>query len=186
MLGKQKMTPQQEVANALTMLLPSLVAASAAWTHWPHPWLTGLLIAATMHLPVSVAYHLVSMQRANPVLCRLDQTMLHVSGTLFAFVLSRGAWPYALVHACLTLHSVPKLWRQRRRRWPPVAVSVLLWLLPMAVSWRHFVVAALLFFVGAIGFVWNEPLFRGWGHALFHVATAGTMLVMCRFLCGSA
>jgi hypothetical protein len=83
------MTPQQEVANALTMLLPTLVAASAAWTHWPHPWLTGLLIAATMHLGVSV-------HKTNLVLCRLDQTMLHVSGTLFAFVLSRGAWPYAL------------------------------------------------------------------------------------------
>jgi hypothetical protein len=50
----------------------------------------------------------------------------------------------------------------------------------MAVSWRHFVVAALLFFVGAIGFVCNKPL------ALFHVATAGTMHVMCRFLSGFA
>jgi hypothetical protein len=56
----------------------------------------------------------------------------------------------------------------------------------MVVSWRHFVVAALLFFVGAIGFVCNKPLFGGWGHALFHVATAGTMHVMCRFLSGFA
>ena len=75
-----------------------------------------------------------------------------------------------------------KLWRRRQRR----ATRRLLWLLPMVVSWRHFVVAALLFFVGAIGFVCNKPLFGGWGHALFHVATAGTMHVMCRFLSGFA
>jgi len=45
----------------------------------------------------------------------------------------------------------------------------------MVVSWRHFVVAALLFFVGAIGFVCNKPLGA-------RVATAG----MCRFLSGFA
>ena len=179
------MRAARELASALTMLLPALVIAREAWWHWPHPLLTGLLVSAVAHLPCSLAFHLrsaaLSVRRECRDLRRLDQTMLHVSGTLFAWVLSRGSWLYALGHLGLTLHCVPRIWR-RRQRWPAVACSVFLWLLPMAaLSMRHFVVALLLFYVGGTGVVLNWSWVGGWGHALFHVAVAGTAKVMCSF-----
>ena len=184
------MYPKQEVANAFSMLSPLLVVALATYKHWPNGWLMGLLIGSCAHLPASLAFHLRAACVQSPEfihgdLCLLDQSMLHVTGTVFAFVLSRGHWPYTLFHLGLTLSSVQKLWCGHARRWPRVAISVLLWLLPMLwISPHHFFGAMLLFYVGGIGFVFDKKAFGGWGHALFHIATAGTMAVMCQFILG--
>ena len=242
------MTPTQEVCNAATMLLPTLVFAGEAALRWPNPWLVCLLGGSVMHAPASVAYHLraASIKRQedrqllckvndnselskvndngqllkvhdtsqlsrvdndnsqlsrverrhvdrieNGDLCRLDQSLMHVSGTVFAFALSRGSVPYTLAHASFGAHAVSVIWRPRRqqapehreRRWVHVAVSVWLWLLPMAASGHlvESVAGGVAFYAGGLCFVQevNERFFGGWGHALFHLAVACTAKCMC-------
>lgn len=244
------MTPTQEVCNAATMLLPTLVFAREAALRWPNPWLVCLLGGSVMHAPASVAYHLraacvkrqedrqllLKADRGNSELlkvndnselikvhdnsqlsrvdndnsqlsrverrhvdrvengdlCRLDQSLMHVSGAVFAFALSRGSVPYTLAHASFGAHAVSVIWRPRRqqqapehreRRWVHVAVSVWLWLLPMAASghWVESVAGGAAFYAGGLCFVQevNERFFGGWGHALFHLAVACTAKCMC-------
>ena len=243
------MTPTQEVCNAATMLLPTLVFAREAALRWPNPWLVCLLGGSVMHAPASVAYHLraacvkrqedrqllLKADRGNSELikvhdnsqlcrvndnselikvhdnsqlsrverrhvdrvengdlCRLDQSLMHVSGAVFAFALSRGSVPYTLAHASFGAHAVSVIWRPRRQqqapehrewRWVHVAVSVWLWLLPMAARghWAQSVAGGAAFYAGGLCFVQevNERFFGGWGHALFHLAVACTAKCMC-------
>jgi hypothetical protein len=71
------MTPTQEVCNAATMLLPTLVFAREAALRWPNPWLVCLLGGSVMHAPASVAYHLraacVTRQEDRQLLLKADR-----------------------------------------------------------------------------------------------------------------
>ena len=183
------MTPTQEVCNALTMLLCTMVFAYETVAHWPNPWLTGLLCGGVMHLPVSVGYHLrtACVQDVDPCkgdLCRLDQSMIHVSGAVFAFVLSGGSVPYTAAHLCFGVFAISRIWpEESERRWVLASVSTLGWMLPMAARGYQVecVAAVVTFYSGGLCFTRgiNERYLRGWGHSVFHVLAACTSYCMC-------
>ena len=183
------MTPLQEVCNAVSMFAATMVFAYEAFVHWPNPWLIGLLGGDVMHLPASVAYHMHTAltrndNHLNGELCRLDQSMIHVSGSVFAFVLSQGSVPYTLAHACFSIYAIRNIWPEHStRRWVLGGISVCLWLLPMAASghWMECVSAGVAFYGGGICFVSevNEGYLRGWGHVIFHLGAACTAKYMC-------
>lgn len=168
------------------MLLPSLIFGYEVATHWPNPWLTTLLLGSLMHLPSSVAYHLASAfwkGQTHTDLRRLDQSMIHLAGSVFALALSRGSALYSATHLCHSLFCISRIKRFGRRNWIDAARSVFLWLLPMAGHWE-FVTAAVAFFGGGLCFIpqVNKRYLRGWGHTLFHLGVAGTAWCMCRFV----
>ena len=163
------MTPTQEAVNAATTLLPVLALADQPV----------LLAGGLMHAPVSFAYHLgvaFGRPRLDNDLRRLDQSLQHVVGTLFAFALSCSLG-YAALSLAVNLRGIYFLWHTATsndgRRWVPVLVSVLLYTAPMV--WRgdyeNYCVAVASMAVGAAAFVprWS-CVFSCWGHAVFHVA----------------
>ena len=185
------MTPVQEMCNAVTMFLPTMVFCYHTIHHWPHPWLVSLLLGSLIHLPASVSYHLLSAfegKERHVNLRRLDQTMIHISGTLFAFALSKGSMFYTTIHLCYAACAVQRIWRHRRERhWGRVAVSVFIWLWPMIGRWEY-VFTAVSFYVGGVCFIpWvNKLCLSGWGHTLFHVGVALAARGMCVFLINTA
>ena len=173
------MTPAQEVGNAVSMLLPTAaLALHASWAA-PNQLVTILLIGSAMHLPVSFTYHLGCACDRYPDcidndMRRLDQSMQHVSGTLYAFALSGGSVAYTLGNAAANLHSIRQLWHPETSndglRWRHVLASVLLYTAPMLWrgDWRNYILAAASMGFGTFAFV--PGCAGGWGHTLFHIA----------------
>ena len=182
-----EMTPIQEVFNAASMLLPSLVFGHKAISLWPDPWLTCLLVGGLMHLPASVSYHLLSArdgQKQHTDLRKVDQTMIYLSGAVFAFALSRGSVIYTAINSCYDTYAVFGLWSgKQERQWIHVAGSVFLWLTPMAGHWEHVAAGAAFFGSGVCTIPEvNRKYLGGWGHSVFHVGVACTAQWMCSFL----
>ena len=144
-----------EVATAASLLLPTLTLLHAQYQYfnlteepeWPRSL---LLLAACVHLPSSVAYHLsvglLGRDRLDNDLRRLDQTMQHVSVVLVACALSRGSSFYTCFTAGFNTPLVLDLWNPRVKRpaWPGVFTGMLVYLLPMTLNphgVHHLVVA---------------------------------------------
>lgn len=95
-------------------------------------------------------YHLASAfwkGQTHTDLRRLDQSMIHLAGSVFALALSRGFALYSATHLCHSLFCISRIKRFGRRNWIDAARSVFLWLLPMAGHWE-FVTAAVLHTTG--------------------------------------
>ena len=56
-VAESSMTPTQELCNALTMLLPSMVVGCSYWLS-PNPGVAAILCGSLMYLPAAFAYHL--------------------------------------------------------------------------------------------------------------------------------
>lgn len=110
---------------------------------------------------------------------RLDQSLQHAVGALYALALS-GSARYGLLCAAVNAPFVAQLWGPSRsndgRRWIPVGGCVVLYTLPLLARGRvgHFWLslcstglgAALAFLPGA------DNALGGWGHSAFHAALA--------------
>jgi hypothetical protein len=183
---KSNMTFAQEFANAVSMMVPSLVVihhyhfADPAACFWSvHTKAVGG--SALLHLPFSFSYHLMCAfdcyeDRVDCVGRKLDQTFIHVASALCAFGLSGGDGLYTAGMAILQTWYIAKLWMpgvhdnsfERRSN---VFLSVILYTLPMfwrgdhANFFRAFVGS---FMTGASAFAFNR-YFYGWGHSTSHV-----------------
>ena len=187
------MTPTQELANTVSMALPTAVLAWNAWA-CPGEHAFVLLVGSLVHLPVSFVYHVnvarnVYADRLDNNMRRLDQSMQHVVGTLFSYALS-GSVGYMALNLALNLYGLYRLWDKNTsndgRRWIPVLFCVFLYTTPML--WRndlcnYALAAGSMAFGGAL-FVpeLNSRYFRGWGHSLFHVV----LVVYAQALANSA
>lgn len=178
------MTPSQEVANAFSMLLPTLVLAYHGFSHDDHNnahWKHLLLLGSCVHLPVSFTYHLgVAYGRYNdPIdndMRRLDQTLQHVACVLFSYALSHGSVGYMLMNLGINLAGMIWLWDPQtsndRRRWRPIFVCGVLYLLPVMARGDvlPFIVAFSAFLLGGTAaFVFNGS---GYGSLFLHVMMA--------------
>ncbi|EKX42933.1 hypothetical protein GUITHDRAFT_153400, partial [Guillardia theta CCMP2712] len=141
--------------------------------NWPHPLVILLLLGTVSHLPVSFTYHMsVAFSRYEDRLDndmrRLDQSMQHVLGTVFAYALS-GSMFYMFINLVYNVYAIILLWDASTsndgRRWVPVMISVCMYNAPMA--WRqdyeNFVIAFLSMGLGGMSFipVLNKKLFSG-------------------------
>jgi hypothetical protein len=180
------MTPVQEAFNALSMLLP-LTILSHAYNASTTTKNLLLLIGAAMHLPSSFAYHMSAAFnryscRLDNDMRRLDQSMQHVTGTIYAYALSGGSIPFTLANVALNAYGIARLWDPEtsndNRRWIQVMFSVILYTLPILAIHldylRYITAIASVILGGACAFIpkLNISLFRGWGHTLFHAALA--------------
>jgi len=187
------MTPIQEVSNAISMILPTAVLAYNSWTS-QNPLVIMLLMGSSMHLPVSFTYHMsVAFSRYTDRLDndmrRLDQSMQHVVGAMYAFALS-GSIQYTLINIVFNIQGVMQLWRSSTsndgKRWIPVMICVLMYTFPML--WRgdlhNYRVAMASMIFGGVSFVpeLNKKFFMGWGHTIFHAV----LMVYAQALANSA
>lgn len=184
------MTARQEVANAVTMLAPSACYVCMLCLHrvdpqsvdaQPSTALLMLTLATVMHLPLSFAYHMgMAMNRYDDRLDndvrRLDQTYIHLAASVYACALSSSA-AFMACACCVNLISIVFVWRAETsndgKRWVPALVSSLLPTAPVLQRGeaRNFLLASAGILLGGLPFVprINQHVFKGWGHALFHV-----------------
>ena len=171
------MTPAQETANALTILMPAILLAYQSAYHGSH-WVHLLLLGSCMHFPVSCTYHLSAAfgRYTDPIdndMRRLDQTLQHVVCVLYSYALSNGSVGYTLLNLVVNTRGVVRLWdpstSNDRRRWRPIFVCGVLYLLPILakgeVLW--FSIAFLAFLLGGTAaFVLNK---HGYGSVTLHL-----------------
>ena len=174
------MTPAQEIANALSMFLPTLVLAYHS-ANSGNSWVFLLLLGACMHLPVSFTYHLSVAwgryaDRIDNDMRRLDQTLQHVVSTLYSYVLSQGSTGYMLLNLAINARGVARLWDPRTsndgRRWQAIFVSGVFYMLPVLAGGKvlHFLSAFLAFLLGGTAaFVFNGS---GYGSLVLHLLMA--------------
>jgi hypothetical protein len=196
------MSSAQELANALTMMIPSgvlfvqwldiMLRPQQTRTCLANVDVTVVLLGSVVHMPVSVAYHICCAFRRYPDrldndLRRLDQSMQHAVSVMFSYALS-GSLLFALLNCAVNAFCIARLWdpafSNDGRRWRMVLLSILLYTLPML--WRrdfaNYAAAAAALAVGGTCFVpaVNTKALRGWGHAVFHVAVAAFAAAMAR------
>lgn len=171
----------QEVANALTMLLPFAVAARSLMEEQPAfgEWLAAAAIL--IHFPFSFCYHVSCayyQESVHPVEgnfgLQLDLAFIHVSSALMSLATS-GSLPWFGLNALLNGLAVYRI-----ATWSSTAgerrllrgVGVLAYILPiLVVDARLFLRSLLIFLSVGFSFALNG-LLAGWGHALSHVLLA--------------
>jgi len=189
-VAKRTMTPLQEVANALSMIVPG------AWVLWSWQmggyvltWCSCLLLSSSLaHVPFSVFYHLrVALSGAGvwPLACtidntprRLDQTGIHLVGAVAAYALSGGSVAYSLAVAAFNAFAIRLQWQKQvepLRNQRNVGISVVLYVTPMIWrrDWANIAKALTWGLPGAYCFA-KYPL-GGYSHAIFHVLTGGVL-----------
>ncbi|KAJ8610538.1 hypothetical protein CTAYLR_009747 [Chrysophaeum taylorii] len=172
----------QEVANALTQLIPSIVclieAVSRRGRLPVHAWV--LMISVWLHLPFSFFYHVRCALRYDDcqfdaVRCwsrRLDNTFIHISATCIAYGTSHGSLPYVGLCAMFNLAAAATHWRKeihmvRNQRF--TLVAIILYIAPIA--WRRDLRNLLGALAGLFpaGFIFRTYIFGGYSHAIFHL-----------------
>mmetsp|Transcript_573 Transcript_573/g.1381 ORF Transcript_573/g.1381 Transcript_573/m.1381 type:complete len:284 (-) Transcript_573:372-1223(-) len=175
------MTPAQEIANALTMLLPLGMALNSFMEEQPAPGELLVASAIILHFPFSFCYHIscaLLHGRVHPVEdnlgLKLDLAFIHIAGSIMSLGTS-GSLAWFAANAAFNSVAV-----YRTGKWCNTAVErqlcrllcVLGYLNPML--WHDsalFLNAVSVFFAMAACFVCNKWL-SGWGHALSHVLLA--------------
>lgn len=184
------MTPKQEVANALSMVVPAAwVLASWRMGGYMLTWCSCLIVSSTIcHAPISVYYHLrVALSGVGrwPLGCaidntprRLDQTGIHLVSSVVAYALSGGSVAYSMAAAAFNAFAIRLQWLpevQPLRNQRNVAISTALYMLPMIWrrDWTNLAKALTWGLPAAYSFA-KYP-FGGYSHAIFHVLTGGVM-----------
>mmetsp|Transcript_73593 Transcript_73593/g.204510 ORF Transcript_73593/g.204510 Transcript_73593/m.204510 type:complete len:321 (-) Transcript_73593:96-1058(-) len=189
-----RMEPNEEYANALSMLAPLLACACYVLLHPQasiNVWIC--VVGQFLHMPFSMMYH-VQMARLqkqvhpvdNPWRV-LDQTFILLVAAMWAVALAGVLW-YGLVVACLSLLYIYWLWKDLSdvRNGRPADPSkggapgrrhsllmmVLIYLVPPLLhgDWVDTLVAYCFFAASASIFV-TYP-FGGYSHAVFHLVLA--------------
>ena len=145
------MTGAQEVANALSMVVPTLVVAAHYYSRghdgcfW-HEHTLALALGTLCHLPFSFGYHMLCAANAfeDRIDCaarRLDQTFIHVACVAYSYGTS-GIGLYAAGSGIVNAWYIAKLWMQGPHdnafeRRTNVLVGTLLYTVPMVrYGWR--------------------------------------------------
>lgn len=200
MTPSRKMTSEQEIVNAVTMLLAPMLTLFVLWFHdsarnasphclrMAHISLFGLLL----HMPFSQLYHLKcawapSMhQTCNPYV-RLDLCMMHVTAAVYAFALcgGRGA-PFLMATTAYNLLCFASKWENgpwgelnSSKNMFQIGTATGLYMVPMLArgDWQNFSGTLASFCVG--GFIFKFYPFGGYSHALFHVVCGVSQQWFC-------
>eukprot|EP00928_Gymnodinium_smaydae_P079043 TRINITY_DN63063_c0_g1_i1.p1 TRINITY_DN63063_c0_g1~~TRINITY_DN63063_c0_g1_i1.p1 ORF type:complete len:216 (+),score=14.02 TRINITY_DN63063_c0_g1_i1:76-723(+) len=177
------MSPTQEVCNAISMLSPSVVGL-VFWYSFPEgyshtPRTVGIILGCLLHLPFSVAYHVLLARREladaiDNTPRRLDQIFIHIASIIFTWSLSTN-FPYSILCTFLNLYFIFRLWCRCPdvlERMANVCLSVFAY--GLTGLWRgdywNFFGGALSFSVGGCAMILR---FGGWGHSIMHLCLGG-------------
>lgn len=199
------MTPVQEACNAVTMLIPSAALLKfVSGMPVASRRIDLLLVGTFMHLPVSFTYHACVASghiKGDAIidsdLRRLDQTMQHVVGVIFAFCLSNSIL-FAAANVPMNVYAIAQLWAKQRgqqspsndgKRWRLVCASMIMYTLPIVWNrdWENYSMAACSAAVGGLMFVprVNAKYLNGWGHSVFHAFMGIFVIALARSIAHS-
>jgi len=177
------MSPRQEVWNALSMLVPSLVVL-LLWVYPPTSSYRGprtalILLGTAFHMPMSFLYHSLLAMRALPdavdnVPRKLDQTFIHLTCVMTLWALSTS-YVYIALGTALNVFFAARLWSPTStlaERMINIGAGVWLYSWPVLLRGFHveYAVGAAWLFTGAGAMVLRCG---GWGHGIMHVCTGG-------------
>lgn len=171
------MTSNQEVLNAVTMVIPTTVIIYDVITKIVEPHTYLLLFGVLMHLPISVFYHLSIAygkyeHKIDNTLRRLDQSMQHVNIVIFSYIFSKSV-KFTLPNMIVNMYYIYALWHPKTsndgKRWIPIAICSNISLLPILWSSRNaynYLMAVVSFAVAGLSYVYH---LHGYGHCIFHI-----------------
>eukprot|EP00429_Kryptoperidinium_foliaceum_P049693 CAMPEP_0176103124 /NCGR_PEP_ID=MMETSP0120_2-20121206/51735_1 /TAXON_ID=160619 /ORGANISM="Kryptoperidinium foliaceum, Strain CCMP 1326" /LENGTH=197 /DNA_ID=CAMNT_0017437203 /DNA_START=66 /DNA_END=659 /DNA_ORIENTATION=- len=177
------MTPTQELFNAASMVVPTLICTHVWFTMvelgGQGPRTALILVGIMLHLPFSVAYHLLLARRslrdavANTPR-KLDQSFIHVMSILATWALSPST-SYAVLSTTMNVYFVARLWSKRNtltERMCNIGLGTLLYGLAAVMGGYYidFALGALWFVSGAVAM---DVGFGGWGHSIMHLCMGG-------------
>ncbi len=188
------MTQLQELSNALTMIYPSGVLIYKYYV-MPHKLLGYLLLGNLLHLPFAFTYHLnvalnSQSNRIDNKIRRLDQTFIHISSIIYSYVLSKFNVQYMIINCVFNSISIYQIWVPKYsndgQRWKHVAYSIILYTMPILVRGdvKNFCLSLFYMILGGVSFhpKVNLPIFRGWGHSIFHLTLGKFASTICNSL----
>ncbi|CAJ1377169.1 unnamed protein product [Effrenium voratum] len=178
------MTPFQEYCNALSMVVPGALClylclwpSSGLWWTWR---MSIIAAAVLLHLPFSMAFHLLLAQRklqhsSNNTARRLDQTFIHVTCMASAAALSTSE-VYCSLCILLNMYFISRLWAFRdagvTERMANIGMAVLLyWVPPLLRGDFQNTACGVGYFV--LGALCMHFRLGGWGHSLLHILSGG-------------
>jgi hypothetical protein len=185
------MKPIQEKANAFSMCAP-LIYISVDLLNNFHPGIFLLFLGTAYHLPLSFLFHWKCATDSNiePTTSefkKLDQTYIHFASILYVVAINPRL-DYLLPVVAYNVITVCLCWRPFLylvgRHWILVYAALLAPLFPLIVfdtQYQNFVVGFCGITLGGIPFTEpvNTNVFKGWGHALFHLLTTLYAHALC-------
>lgn len=184
-------TPLQEWCNAISMIVPTLVAIwflqqSERQSQRSHLLPRIQALGTMLHFPFSFMWHASSaLSRPQAYLKRLDISFIHVTGVFISLSVS-GSLLWMYVNLGWTIYSIFMCWtqtdgelegRQKAGRSQRIIITVFLYTLPILYQGMALVyIAAISTFTISGTFYQVFP--HGYGHALFHVLMGAFQYVM--------
>jgi hypothetical protein len=175
------MNPIQEKANALSMCAP-LIYISVNLLNNFHPGVFLLFLGTAYHLPLSFLFHWKCATDPNFVpstseFRKLDQTYIHLATVLYVIAIN-PILDYVLLVLAYNAFAIGLCWRPTPylvdKHWIFVYAALLAPLFPLYMfntQYQNFVIGFFGLTLGGIPFTEpvNTDVFKGWGHALFHL-----------------
>lgn len=185
------MRPVQEKANALSMCAPLIYISVDLLSHF-HPGVFLLFLGTAYHLPLSFLFHWKCAIDPNIVSIssdykKLDQTYIHFASVLYVVAINPRL-DYFLPVVAYNVTAISLCWRPPtflvERHWILVYVALLIPLFPLIIfesQHQNFVTGFLAITLGGLPFTEpiNTSVFKGWGHALFHLLTTLYAHALC-------
>jgi hypothetical protein len=118
---------------------------------------------------------------------RLDQSLIHINGVIYSYVLSQRNSIYTIINSIFNVISIYKIWLPKYsndgKRWKEVRKSIILYLIPLLIRGDifNFGLSLLYITLGGICFhpAINFTILNGWGHSIFHLYLGKFVIVLC-------
>ncbi len=182
------MSKNQELLNALTIILPSLYLIYNYNNN-----VSLLLLASLIHLPFSFLYHLLVIydnfgDKIDNNLRRLDQTFQHISIIIFSYAISKSVL-FLLFNIIFNFYSINLIWNKKTsndmKRWHNVCLNGILFKSYLLYDQKYYLYIYIIFIYLLCGFPFipriNILYFNGYGQSLSHclLILYAHALIMC-------
>lgn len=164
----------EEYLNAATMLIPTLITYSTAYTN---VCTYSIFLGSAIHMPFSIAYHVFCAHHffQDPVNCigrKLDQMFIHIGSIFAGFGMFKSIY-FMIGNVVINEYFIYCLWNTHispLRRRCHVLLSILVYTSPMIWNGHEvdYFVSMTYLLLGTICFVKKDVV--SYGHAIFHVS----------------
>jgi hypothetical protein len=169
------MTENQELLNAITILLPSVYLLYNYNNN-----IILLLLTTLIHLPFSFIYHLKVYNKLLPNridnnLRRLDHTFQHVSIIIFSYIISKSIL-FLLINIINNIYSIYYIWDKKTsndmKRWENVCLNGLFINIYLLYDKKYYLYLYINIIYLLCGFPFipniNKKYFYGYGQSISH------------------
>jgi len=173
------MTENQELLNAITILLPSLYLLYN-YNQNRNDDILLLLLASLIHLPFSFTYHFKIYKksledRIDNNLRRLDHTFQHILIIISSYIISKSK-SFLLLNIIINIYSIYFIWDKKTsndmKRWKNVCLNGLFINLYLLYQKKYYLFCHISLIYLLCGFPFipkiNKEYFNGYGQSLSH------------------